>query len=168
MGVTDWLKRVFLSVTATLDSLWSLLNGVTVVFCTDQWFGCDGYDYFASGYFKQINYDANQSCIRFGSRLAEIYNDQDWNCAKQAFIRAGTHAAWIGLNDLRTEGVFRWNGNDAEATYTRWAQNEPNPTRWEEDCVRMGVAGQNNPMEWFDLWCYYSISFICQKSKLHQ
>ena len=149
----------------------SLLNGMSDVFCIgQQWFECVGNDYFVSGRLEQSYSDANQSCISLGSRLAEIYNDQDWNCAKQALRRTGTRSAWIGLNDLRTERVFRWNGNDAEATYTKWAPTEPNNAEWQEDCGRMGNPNirVNDPMEWYDMWCDYSISFICQRSKLYQ
>lgn len=44
----------------------------------------------------------------------------------------GKQSLWIGMNDVQTEGTFRWASGDA-VTYTNWAQGEPNDYGGAED-----------------------------------
>ena len=53
--------------------------------------------------------------------------------------------AWIGLSDLKEEGVFAWVDGSA-LDYTNWAGGEPN-NAGEEDCVEMRSDGTWNDKE---------------------
>ncbi|KAL9950358.1 hypothetical protein ACROYT_G042845 [Oculina patagonica] len=45
---------------------------------------------------------------------------------------------WIGLNDVATEGTYRW-PDGSHVTYTKWASNQPENRNVYQDCVRMTV-----------------------------
>ena len=49
---------------------------------------------------------------------------------------------WIGLNDIRQEGVFYWvDGVLSNSTNTKWNSGEPNNHK-NEDCVELNRPGQ--------------------------
>lgn len=72
--------------------------------------------------------------------------------------------AWIGGNDMTSEGKFEWVDGYAESevfwdgpqsgTYANWALNEPNQNG-EEDCVAFNDKG-----EWNDDNCYKEHNFF--------
>ena len=49
---------------------------------------------------------------------------------------------WIGLNDIRQEGVFYWvDGVLSNSTNTKWQSGEPNNGGNREDCAELNYSG---------------------------
>ncbi|KAL9950355.1 hypothetical protein ACROYT_G042842 [Oculina patagonica] len=65
---------------------------------------------------------------------------------------------WIGLNDVTTEGTFRW-PDGSHVTYTKWASNQPDNRNDYQDCVRMTV----DERAWDDTGCGKQLPFVCEK-----
>ncbi|KAJ8049806.1 Sushi domain-containing protein 2 [Holothuria leucospilota] len=65
----------------------------------------------------------------------------------------------IGLDDIGTEGVFRWLDGTAP-TQTSWAPGEPAFADNNEDCVFVRAGAQ---LLWEDLPCNTAAQFICQR-----
>lgn len=100
-----------------------------------------------------------------GATLASITNQ-----AEHQFVAnlVGANEAMLGGNDLTTEGVFRWDDNNA-FTYTAWRSGEPNNANggFEEDCIVM--QGQLVSDPWDDRPCDNSVvaaatyAFLCER-----
>lgn len=77
--------------------------------------------------------------------------------------------AWIGFNDLDTEGTFHWL-NGTRVTFTKWAPGQPAagtrhnvlfPNNNEDhDCVGMKF-GEGT---WNDIYCETHLPFVCEKN----
>ena len=67
---------------------------------------------------------------------------------------------WIGLNDVATEGVFRW-PDGSHVTYTKWDSSQPDNQHGYENCVEMAVDGGS----WGDTSCGRQLPFVCEKDK---
>ena len=59
--------------------------------------------------------------------------------------RAG---AWIGLNEVNTEGKFYWS-DGTHVTYTKWASNQPDDKNYYQNCVEM----RGDARKWEDEVC---------------
>ena len=70
--------------------------------------------------------------------------------------------AWIGLNDIATEGVFAW-VDGCPFRFHYWAQNQPNNFR-EEDCVH--TLGAGHGYRWNDVGCFSCHQYTCKKGNL--
>ena len=69
--------------------------------------------------------------------------------------------AWIGLNDIATEGVFAW-VDGCPFKFRYWAQNQPNNFR-EEDCVH--TLGPGHGYMWNDVDCSACHQYTCKKGR---
>lgn len=70
--------------------------------------------------------------------------------------------AWIGLNDIATEGLFTW-VDGCPFRFRYWALNQPNDFRG-EDCVHtLGVA---HGYMWNDVDCSTCHQYTCKKGEL--
>ena len=67
--------------------------------------------------------------------------------------------AWIGLNDIATEGVFAW-VDGCPFKFRYWAQNQPNNFRG-EDCVH--TLGPSHGYMWNDVDCSTCHQYTCKK-----
>merc|ERR1711860_254018 len=88
---------------------------------------------------------AQENCWDLGGYLAEITNDAQE--AQIETILSEEFNYWIGLNDIVTEGTFRWQESHEIAVYTNWHAGEPNNAKDGEDCV---MKDSNTRMEWAD------------------
>lgn len=86
----------------------------------------------------------------WGGRLVKIDDAAENEFVRSQLIAAlpidpsvMTRAAWIGLNDLSTEGTFLWPDGTTPG-YTNWEAGEPNNTSGIEDGVEMYVTGRWN------------------------
>ena len=70
--------------------------------------------------------------------------------------------AWIGFNDLDTEGTFDW-PNGTRVTFTKWAPEQPDTRNIlmneDHDCVGMKF-GEGT---WDDISCARHLPFVCEK-----
>merc|ERR1719318_561215 len=74
------------------------------------------------------------------------------------------HDAWIGLNDIKSEGSWEREGSNSKPTYFHWNAGEPNNVRWffaTEDCVLMYSWGWGKG-KWNDLFCDHKKNYVCQ------
>ena len=69
--------------------------------------------------------------------------------------------AWIGLNDIATEGLFTWVDGSLDK-FRYWAKKQPNDFRG-EDCVHTLGAGQG--YKWNDVGCAVCHQYTCKKGK---
>ena len=67
--------------------------------------------------------------------------------------------AWIGLNDIATEGLFSW-VDGCPDKFRYWAQNQPNDFRG-EDCVH--TLGAGHGYMWNDVDCSACHQYTCKK-----
>ncbi|XP_070554038.1 low affinity immunoglobulin epsilon Fc receptor-like [Ptychodera flava] len=101
-------------------------------------------------------YQAYRVCRRYGGNLVSIHN-----CYQNRIVRAYARRygnLWIGLNDRRCEGRFRWTDR-SRYNFRRWYCREPNNYR-NEDCVEMYRNGR-----WNDLRCCNRRRFMCQRRR---
>ena len=78
--------------------------------------------------------DARTECSNWGGWLVTIRN-YDWN----SYIHnnyAKDSRRWIGLNDIDSEGNWKW--LSGSSSYTRWDSGEPNNAN-NEDCVEIAT-----------------------------
>ena len=71
--------------------------------------------------------------------------------------------AWIGLNDIKKEGDFRWTGSGQQPVATFWRHGEPNNKGSDEDCVMMAKSDGF----WLDHGCYTRQYFVCERFVIH-
>jgi len=67
-------------------------------------------------------------------------------------------ATWIGLNDMDTEGQFKWTDGQELGEFTKWASGEPNDHGNGEDCVVL----ENKLKGWNDRNCNDPLTFVCE------
>merc|ERR1711957_863341 len=101
---------------------------------------------------------ANARCQKMGMKLAHPNKKQNAHLAKM-LKKANVSAAWIGLNDMRKEGSYKWMGVAKGNNFRSWNKGEPNNYNT-EDCVEMFQSGK-----WNDLKCATKRPFFCQKTK---
>lgn len=79
--------------------------------------------------------NAELDCVALGGHLASVKTAAS-NTIVAALVSA-TPSAFLGGNDLATEGAFVW-PDGTPATYTNWRTGEPNNGNnggYEEDCI---------------------------------
>ena len=67
--------------------------------------------------------------------------------------------AWIGLNDIATEGLFSW-VDGCPDKFRYWADKQPNDFRG-EDCVH--TLGPKHGYTWNDVDCSTCHQYTCKK-----
>lgn len=71
--------------------------------------------------------------------------------------------AWIGLNDIASEGTFAWiDGCLSDFTY--WQKNQPNNLAPGQDCVH--TLGVKFKYRWNDVDCNACHQYTCEKGIL--
>ena len=69
----------------------------------------------------------------------------------------GRQEYWIGLNDIKTEGMYVWQSG-APITYSNWDSHQPDDWRHTEDCA----AWRSWSNKWNDLSCTSKKPYICE------
>nr|XP_011455949.2 aggrecan core protein-like [Crassostrea gigas] len=114
--------------------------------------------------------DAKMECQKMCAHLAEVETkeESEWLAATflmkdSCTILSRTCTAWIGGNDIKTEGQFVWDKSNTTIGFSNWSPGNPSidfpdqaPTR---DCVDLYRDGK-----WNDRRCTYLNPFICEKS----
>ena len=73
---------------------------------------------------------------------------------------AGNDDVWIGINDIDSEGQFRWLNGDVFRNEFEWISGQPD-NHFNEDCVHLNT---NDPPEAAnDVPCSYSAHGLCEK-----
>ena len=99
-------------------------------------------------------------CFNNGDTMATIKSIDDLNSIIK-LLNNSMDDAWIGGNDIASEGNFVWT-TEEPFTFTRWAVedlqnglvNEPNNSGAGENCVMMGNPhGGSEDRLWHDVPC---------------
>lgn len=122
----------------------------------------NGHRYYCSA--TNLNWmDARDAAAASGGYLATIDN-----AAENAFLqpKIGANVAWIGFNDMATEGSFAWVSGDP-VTYTNWRSGDPNDAGG--NCSTAGAIGQadftvihKNDGQWLDRQGCMAYEFIME------
>ena len=97
-------------------------------------------------------FEANESCKNLGARLVEIDSEEENDQIVKKIKRRDFKERhfWIGLTDLKVEGIWRLESTAQKPGYTNWAAGEPNNAGGGEDCahLRLGLKDM-----WVDQQC---------------
>ena len=75
---------------------------------------------------------------------------------------AGNDDFWIGLNDIDSEGEFRWLNGDVFRNEIVWGSGQPDNHNSNEDCVHLN-RDRNNPEGANDVPCSFNAHGLCEK-----
>merc|ERR1712055_73346 len=109
--------------------------------------------------------DARTLCkaLHPGGRLATIDSEAENNFV---FGLMSGNMAWIGLNDVATEGKMVWADREGTPTYFNWNYNQPDNSGGIEDCVHI-LAISAPPKQWNDYPCDRKQPFVCEFPSEH-
>ncbi|KAJ8007910.1 hypothetical protein DPEC_G00099080 [Dallia pectoralis] len=114
------------------------------------------------------------ACIREGGHLVIIESQQEQNFLRMNVGNTDYHDSyWIGMTDMKTEGVWIWVDNTTLNDNTKyWDMNIgnsvwspfPEPNDWEgkEDCALMGLHCSDQISCWIDFKCSNPCKRICE------
>ncbi|XP_046341373.2 C-type lectin-like isoform X2 [Haliotis rufescens] len=108
--------------------------------------------------------DAVFECEKYGAYLASVETQQE-NVDIHALVKelnvGVLDRVWIGLTDVREEGVWVWESTRQNATFFDWAPSEPNQKgTQQQDCVVL--YGQEHH-QWADDRCETHYYFFCER-----
>ncbi|XP_032642210.1 pulmonary surfactant-associated protein D-like [Chelonoidis abingdonii] len=95
------------------------------------------------------------TCSQAGGLIASPRNSAE-NSAIQQIVVRHNKVAYIGINDIQTEGSFKYLSGEA-IEYSNWAAREPNNVGGIEDCVEVYSDGR-----WNDKSCNEKRLIICE------
>ncbi|XP_075466269.1 pulmonary surfactant-associated protein D-like [Ascaphus truei] len=99
--------------------------------------------------------DAKATCSKAGGQLASPLNSEE-NQAVSALSLQYKKKPFLGINDIETEGTFRYLTGELIG-YSNWNPNEPNNDKGVEDCVEMYTTGK-----WNDKNCNEKHLVVCE------
>jgi hypothetical protein len=102
---------------------------------------------------------AKSRCAALGGALVSITSAQRQTAAVSARDLAcgASAAAWIGLSDAATEGVFVWESG-APLQYTQWGAGQPNSGASFDFVALSGASGL-----WDDLGTIFANCYVCER-----
>ncbi|XP_075466545.1 pulmonary surfactant-associated protein D-like [Ascaphus truei] len=99
--------------------------------------------------------EAKAICSETGGQVASPRNSED-NQAVLALSLQYKKKLFLGINDIETEGTFRYPTGELIG-YSNWHPNEPNNDNGMEDCVEMVENGK-----WNDANCNDKRLIVCE------
>ncbi|TMS09857.1 Macrophage mannose receptor 1 [Larimichthys crocea] len=126
-------------------------------FCPSPWIPYNGHCFHLQRVAKTWS-GAQIECRKEGGDLVSIRNAEDQGFVISQLGYASTDELWIGLNDIRTEGLFDWSDHSF-VSFTSWAYGKPSLSADTVDCILM--TGENG--NWADRLCDEKHGFICMK-----
>ncbi|XP_040587472.1 CD209 antigen-like protein C isoform X1 [Mesocricetus auratus] len=123
--------------------------------CPWDWTFFQGSCYFFST-FQQNWHESVTACKEVGAQLVVIKSDDEQSFLQRTSKEKGY--AWMGLSDLKREGVWHWvDGSHLLFSFMKyWNKGEPN-NEGEEDCAEFRDDG------WNDVPCTVQKYWICKK-----
>ncbi|XP_067684234.1 C-type lectin-like [Haliotis asinina] len=132
--------------------------------CLDGWTQYKGSCYRLFRNDKYTWPEAVFQCEKHGAYLASIETQEesaDMHALTEELNLGDLDKIWIGLSDVREEGVWVWESTRQNATFFDWAPAEPNQKATEQDCV---ILYGKQHLQWADDQCLYKYEYICEKS----
>uniref|UniRef100_A0A3Q3MEK2 Mannose receptor, C type 1b n=1 Tax=Labrus bergylta TaxID=56723 RepID=A0A3Q3MEK2_9LABR len=133
---------------------WFFSSLVEQGFCPSPWIPYNGHCFQLIRQ-AQTWSGAQKGCRKEGGDLVSIYHVEDQSFVISQLGYASIDELWIGLNDVRTEGLFDWSDHSA-VTFTSWEFGKPAASTDADDCVL--IRG-----EVWNRWCDETHGFICMK-----
>ncbi|CAJ1070748.1 macrophage mannose receptor 1 [Xyrichtys novacula] len=117
-------------------------------------------------------------CYQFETEIVKNWHDAEAHCRGEQGHLASVHTqeelsfivahmpgqAWIGLNDIDTEGTFVYT-DGTPADLLLWGPNQPDNWQNNEDCVHIRSMDHVEPGKFNDDFCSSTKEFICKKAK---
>jgi len=101
--------------------------------------------------------NAESKCQEWGGHLARINSRQENNALASELSKRRIRTAWIGYNDIGSEGNFEWKGS-----FSNFAPREPNGHR-RENCVELYNSVSQG--KWNDHYCTSPRAFVCKRAR---
>ena len=98
---------------------------------------------------------SSAACVAWGGALVRIDGPEE----EALLTRNATGDAWIGLNDIDSEGDMRWGVADELGAYTHWAPEQPDDFDGSEDCVELLADGRG----YNDRPCTDLRAYVCER-----
>ncbi|XP_046569528.1 C-type lectin mannose-binding isoform-like [Haliotis rubra] len=129
----------------------------------------NGWTQYASSCYRLFRNDKNTwpeagfECEKHGAYLVSIETQQesvDMHALVEELNLGDLDKVWIGLSDVREEGVWVWESTRQNATFFDWAPSEPNQKDTvQQDCV---ILYGKQHLQWADDRCEYKYEYICE------
>mmetsp|Transcript_6959 Transcript_6959/g.9338 ORF Transcript_6959/g.9338 Transcript_6959/m.9338 type:complete len:1729 (+) Transcript_6959:360-5546(+) len=143
--------------------------GVSATFTVEivwQSWGGNEYHYYST----YLTWDSAQAyCESVGGFLVSI-NSYDENEFISIYLTSS--AAWIGANDIDSEGTWRWIQDGSKLGYSAWYAYYSQPDDGDYWCYYSGCTSEDCAIinyhswgEWSDMYCSYTYPFICEKGE---
>ena len=108
---------------------------------------------------------AEEECNSFnGAALISILNTKEQTYIAKELRDISSNQVWIGLNDRKSEGVFKWSDVSA-VSYVNWAPSEPlvgSPAE-DHDCVALDPNADSGT--WTTTSCTSRKGYICKSKR---
>ncbi|GFS24772.1 macrophage mannose receptor 1 [Elysia marginata] len=148
-----------------LDKTGFVCEKITVTLCEDGWIPSSSSQTCIKVFDQPAQWTgARRICREQGGDLITVLNEST-NRFLADQIKSLDSDVWIGLNDRRTEGTFRWLDYNDQYNFTLWADHEPTNVS-KKDCVLLNntLANANRTMKaWVVEYCKRKYGFICEK-----
>ncbi|KAG7254781.1 hypothetical protein CRUP_013303, partial [Coryphaenoides rupestris] len=128
--------------------------------CPPGWTKFQWTCYYASGSKKKSWEESRQDCQSKAARLVTI-NSQEEQKFVNTLLPPSTKA-WMGLNDMETEGNWIWLDRTTPTT-TYWQSGQPNSYGGNQDCVEFIHKSSGQLGEWNDDSCDAKNPWICEE-----
>lgn len=106
---------------------------------------------------------AAQKCMERGGRMAMPQDRKEQEALAEyvkAFFQPGNWPVWLGINDLRSEGLYLFEDN-TRVTYFQWRKHflssQPDGGK-RENCVAMA----SDDGDWWDNYCDRNMYYLCE------
>ncbi|VDI33531.1 Hypothetical predicted protein [Mytilus galloprovincialis] len=114
--------------------------------------------------YKKVTWNiAKIDCQQKGGYLAKVESgaENSW------LISVMKDEVWIGLNDIQSEGQWKWISDNTGISFSYWPSNQPSSKR-RENCVqyckeRCGMKSYG----WNDESCGSRMGYVCEKQLEH-
>ncbi|XP_056277836.1 macrophage mannose receptor 1b isoform X2 [Pseudoliparis swirei] len=126
-------------------------------FCSAPWIPYNGHCFHLHRTLQTWS-DAQKECRKETGDLVSVRNVEDQSFVISQLGFASTDELWIGLNDIKTEGLFDWSDHNT-VSFTSWEFGKPTVSTDTDDCVL--IRGENG--NWADHSCSEKHGFICMK-----
>ncbi|XP_030630453.1 macrophage mannose receptor 1-like [Chanos chanos] len=128
-------------------------------YCSSPWIPYAGHCYFLYREQKKTWLEAKAACLKDDGDLLSILNIEEQDFVVSQFGFRLTDELWIGLNDRKSQLLFRWS-DESDVTFTMWDLKEPSHgAGLKKDCVII----RGNEGKWADQDCDKVYGFICKK-----
>ncbi|XP_022071199.1 C-type lectin domain family 11 member A isoform X1 [Acanthochromis polyacanthus] len=106
---------------------------------------------------------ASRKCLERGGRMAMPRDRKEQEALAEyvkAFFQPGNWPVWLGINDLRSEGMYLFD-DGTRVSYFQWRKHflssQPDGGR-RENCVAMS----SDDGDWWDHYCDRTMNYLCE------